>query len=65
MAQYNVTARWCADLSVEISAKTLAQAVEKSKDLKLQDFAKVLGSYDDGNFAIKGVYNIDRLPEAE
>lgn len=52
---YSVWAKCYRDVTVEILAKSLEEAVEKSKELEDSDFVRVLGEYNDGSTEIYGV----------
>ena len=56
---YGVWARCRQQVIVEIRARSLEDALEKSKELKEEDFVTVNGEYCDGEFEITGVLRND------
>lgn len=54
---FQVMAKLTLDISIPVSAKTIEEAVEKSKVLDEHDFVEILGEYMDGNYEITGVYS--------
>jgi hypothetical protein len=54
--EYQVQAVVKTSVSVPVWAKTLEEAIEKSKGLKDDDFVEVIGEHIDGDFRITGVY---------
>ena len=61
--RFFVEARVAVSVSVNISAKSLDEALEKAKQMKLEDFIEILGDHNDSNFALSGVFLSDSLPE--
>lgn len=59
MANFTVYAKMNITVSVEISAKHLDEALEKSKKLNQIDFITFVGDYMDGDFKINGVIEND------
>jgi hypothetical protein len=53
---YQVMAKVEVDVSIEVQATSLEEAIQKSSSLKEQDFITIDGEYLDGNFEITGVY---------
>ncbi len=53
---YEVQAKLTLYTSTTVSARSLEEATEKSKNLKEQDFVDFNGDYIDGNMRITGVY---------
>jgi hypothetical protein len=53
---YMVMAKCNRDVSVEIKAESLGDAVAKAGDLKDEDFVKVIGDYNDGSTIVYGVF---------
>lgn len=62
--RFYVDARMAISVGVEISARTLEEAVEKAKTMKMDSFVEVLGDQNDSNFRIAGVYLASCLPDA-
>lgn len=56
---YGVWARCRQQVSVEIRARSLEDALEKAKELEEEDFVTVNGEYCDGEFEITGVIRND------
>ena len=54
---YTVQAKLDLVVSINISARSLEEALEKSKQLKVQDFVDILGDYIDGEMEITGMYS--------
>lgn len=42
-------------IGIPIKAKNLEEAVKETKELKVQDFVKILGDYMDGEVKINGI----------
>lgn len=59
MKTYTVWGKVTIDTTVSIEAESLADAVERSKELKETDFVKILGEYNDGALRITGVMDRD------
>jgi hypothetical protein len=53
---FQVMAKCHRDVSVEIKAENLEDALVKAKELKDGDFVEVLGDYNDGSTEIYGVF---------
>jgi hypothetical protein len=53
---YTIMARLVLDVDVEVSAESLDEALAKSKDLDVHDFADIKGGYNDGSMNITGVF---------
>lgn len=53
---FNVTARLGLEVNIEISASSLEDAVQKSKNLTHTDFVDILGDFNDGEMKINGVF---------
>lgn len=53
---FMVMAKCYRDVSVEIKASSLEDALEEAKELKDSDFVDVLGSYNDGSTEVYGVF---------
>jgi hypothetical protein len=60
---FYVEARIGLSIGVEISATSLDDAIEKAKNMKLDQFVEVLGDHNDSNFAISGVFTGGGAPE--
>jgi hypothetical protein len=56
LKQFTVSAKLDLLVSVEVTARSLDEALEKSKSLKVQDFVDVDGDYLDGEMEITGIY---------
>lgn len=54
-AEYGVWAKCYRQVIVNVTAKSLEEALEKSKGLEGDDFVTVNGEYDDGSTEITGV----------
>jgi len=61
---FYVEARIVVSVGVEVVARSLEDAVEKSKSMKLDDFIGLLGDLNDSNHRISGVYLVSSLPAA-
>lgn len=59
---YYVECRIGLCVGVEVSARTLDEAIEKSKALGLGDAVEILGDHNDSNFAITGVFKAGGAP---
>jgi len=57
--EYQVQARISMLTTIDISAKTLDDAIAKSKDLAPTDFVETIGDCFDSNFRVVGVYESD------
>jgi hypothetical protein len=55
MTTYNVYANLNINVAISISAKSLEEALEKSKGFKEKDFIQFEGEYIDGNMKINGI----------
>jgi hypothetical protein len=55
MSTYNVYARLNLEVSVEIQAQSLEEALEQARKLKEVDFVDIPGEFLDGNMQITGV----------
>jgi hypothetical protein len=55
MARFYVEARIGLSVGIDITAKTLEEALEKSKTLALADFVEIQGDHNDSNFEVSGV----------
>lgn len=53
---YYVEGRIGLCIGLDVSAKSLDEAHEKAKALKLNDFVEIHGDHNDSNFAITGVF---------
>lgn len=53
---FYVNGRLIVDVNVPVTANTLEEAVQKSKDLKWDDFIEIVGEHNDSELKIKGVY---------
>lgn len=60
---YYVEGRMALSVGVEITAKSLEEAQEKAKAMKLQDFVEILGDHNDSNFEVSGVFKAASLPD--
>ncbi len=54
--RFDITAKLVLEVSININAENLADAVEQSKSLHESDFIKFRGEYIDGKINIVGVY---------
>jgi len=54
--EYQVQALVKAIVSVSVNAKNVEEALQKSKELKEEDFVEILGEHLDGDFRITGIY---------
>lgn len=59
---YYVECRIGLCVGLEISARTLDEAVEKAKELKVTDAVDILGDNNDCNFTITGVFKSGGAP---
>lgn len=62
MATYYVEGRMALSVGVEINARSLEEAQEKAKSMKIQDFVEFLGDHNDSNFEVSGVFKAASLP---
>lgn len=53
---YSITGTLNLQVSVEIQANSITEAVEKAKALKEENFVDILGEYVDGGVEITGIY---------
>lgn len=53
---FSIWAKLHLDVSVDIPAVSLEEAVQKSKELKEQDFVEILGEFNDGELEIVGIH---------
>lgn len=53
---YQIQAKLDLLVAIEVSAKSLEEALQKSSNLKETDFVEINGDYIDGNYRITGVY---------
>ena len=53
---FSVWAKLNLDVSIEIKAESLEDAVVRSKELKEHDFVEFLGDFNDGDMKITGVF---------
>jgi len=53
---FHVYATVVVDTSIEIKAETLEDALNKARDLKIDNFVDILGEHNDSGFKITGVY---------
>jgi hypothetical protein len=53
---FSVFGKLTLDISVDIGAESLADAVDKAKALDVDDFVEILGSYNDGALVVEGVH---------
>ncbi len=49
LSTFNVEASLDLKIGIQIKAESLEDAIQQSKDLKVQDFVKILGDYNDGD----------------
>ncbi len=56
---YMIHAHVLVEVSVEIKAESLEDAVAKSKELTETDFVKIKGEYMDGDRKIRGIWQLD------
>ena len=63
MPSFYIEARIGLCIGRDITAKTLEEAHEKSKSLKLDDFIEILGDHNDSNFEISGVFKSGGAPK--
>lgn len=61
---YYVEGRIGLSVGLEVQAKTLEEAIEKSKAMTLGDFVEILGDHNDSNFGIAGVSKFFRAYNA-
>lgn len=54
--EYQVQAKLELLISISTNASSLLEAIEKSKNLKEDSFADIIGDYVDGEMRITGVY---------
>lgn len=47
------------DISLDVSAASLEEAVAQSKKLDVDDFVEITGEYNDGNLRITGLFEHD------
>lgn len=55
---FHVYAKVLIDTSIEISARSLDDALEQSKSLKVDDYIEVHGEHCDSDMKITGVYEM-------
>lgn len=63
MARFYVEGRITLSVGVEITAKDLDAAVERTKAMKLEDFVDIHGDHNDSNFEIAGVNKSGGAPK--
>jgi hypothetical protein len=63
LESYCIEGRMGLCVGLTVQAKSLDEAIEKSKTLKLTDFIEFLGDHNDSNFAITGVFKGNGAPE--
>jgi hypothetical protein len=56
MKTFQVSAKLKLFVTTEVQAKSLEEALEKSRTFKEQEFVTILGDYLDGSMEITGIY---------
>lgn len=54
--RFYVEGRMSVCVGIEISAKSLEEALEKTKSMKITDFITIDGDHNDSNFRVSGVF---------
>ena len=60
LQSFSVWARLHIDATINIEAESMADALERAKELDEHDFVKILGVYIEGKFLVYGV--LENLP---
>lgn len=56
LKKFTVSAVLNLNVTVDVTARSLEEALQKSKELKDHDFVEILGEYLDGSFEVTGIY---------
>ena len=62
--EFQVEAKICLAVGVNIHAQTLEAAMEHAKQMKLDQFVDILGDHNNSNFRISAVFECSGIPEA-
>ena len=54
--QFTISAAIGLETSIQMSASSLEEAVQKSKDLTISDFIDILGEHNDSVLTVSGAY---------
>lgn len=57
--QYLINARVTVDTLLEVNASGIDEAIAKARKLKVTDFVKIKGEYNDGRYVFKGILLAD------
>lgn len=63
MPRFYVEGRIGLSVGVEITAKTLADVVERASKMEMTDFVTVEGDHNDSNFRVSGVHELGGAPK--